>query len=131
MSIAEDQKIIRDKKDVKTIANRRLKLEDALKQGYRMILHQCLQEVKDKLKVSNDWEQVQCNQSLHKLIQRVERICIGFNDHKQEVFNLVQALKTLFLCNQREKEGVETFAASGTQSRHLGGCQGSTRVWWM
>ncbi len=32
---------------------------------------------------------------------------MGFNDHKQEVFNLVQALKTLFLYTQSNKETVE------------------------
>ncbi len=39
----------------------------------------------------------QRQQLLHELIQMIERICVGFNDHKQEVFNLVQSLKTLFL----------------------------------
>ncbi len=40
---------------------------------------------------------------------KVERICVGFDDHKQEVFNLVQALKTLFLYTQGEKEPVEEY----------------------
>ncbi len=68
---------------------------------------QCSQEVKDKLEGTNDWERIQQNQSLHELIQKVKRICIGFNDHKQEVFNLVQALKMLFLYTQGEKDGVD------------------------
>ena len=42
------------------------------------------------------------DQSLHKLILKIERICVGFEDHKQEVYNLVQAMKTLFLYNQKE-----------------------------
>ena len=40
---------------------------------------------------------------------KVERICVSFNDHKQEVFNLVQALKLLFLYMQRLKETVEEY----------------------
>ena len=32
------------------------------------------------------------------------------DDHKQEVFNLVQALKTLFLYTQTEKESVDKYA---------------------
>jgi len=31
---------------------------------------------------------------------------VGFNDHKQEIFNLVQSLKTLFLYTQSDKETV-------------------------
>ncbi len=34
---------------------------------------------------------------------------MGFGDHKQEVFNLVQALKTLFLYSQSDKETVEQY----------------------
>ena len=46
---------------------------------------------------------------LHNLINKIERICVGFDDHKQEVFNLVQALKTLFLYTQTEKESVDEY----------------------
>ena len=52
---------------------------------------------------------VQSEQSLHKLIKRIEKICVGFDDHKQSVFNLVQSLKTLFLYSQSEKETVEEY----------------------
>ncbi len=34
---------------------------------------------------------------------------MGFEDHKQEVLNLVQALKMLFLYTQEEKDTVEEF----------------------
>ena len=54
-----------------------------------------------------NWEATQKEQLLHKLISKVERICVGFDNHKQEVFNLVQALKMLFLYTQGEKEVVE------------------------
>ncbi len=46
---------------------------------------------------------------LDGLIQKIKRICVGFNDHKQEVFNLVQSLKTLFLYTQSERETVEEY----------------------
>ncbi len=59
---------------------------------------QCSNEVKEKLEASSNWQRIQDEQSLlHELIQKVERICIGFDDHKQEVYNLVQSLKMLFL----------------------------------
>jgi hypothetical protein len=83
--------------DVKTIAKRRQKLREALKKGYATVYGQCSQEVHDKLKSMENWEAMQKEQFLHKLISKVKRICVGFDDHKQEVFNLVQALKMLFL----------------------------------
>ncbi len=46
-------------------------------------------------------------QWLHDLITKIERICMGFDNHKQEIFNLVQALKRLFLYSQSKKESVE------------------------
>ncbi len=58
--------------------------------------------------MSKDWETVEQEQSLHDLIPQVERICAEFDDHKQDVFNLVQALKTLFLYTQGDKHGSVT-----------------------
>lgn len=48
-------------------------------------------------------------QLLHKLIKRIKKICIGFNDHKQLVFILVQSLKMLFLYTQLEKDSIEDY----------------------
>ena len=70
---------------------------------------QCSMEVRDKLEASDDWECTQREQSLHELISKIKRICVGFDDHKQEIFNLVQALKTLFLYTQTNKETVEEY----------------------
>ena len=65
--------------------------------------------MRGKLEASNDWERTQREQSLHELISKIERICVGFDDHNQELFNLVQALKTLFLYTQTNKETVEEY----------------------
>ena len=66
--------------------------------------------MQDKLKATKDWETVvKKEQSLHELISKIECICVGFDDHKQEIFNLVQALKTLFLYTQTDKETVEEY----------------------
>jgi hypothetical protein len=59
--------------------------------------------------MTDDWDKMQHNQLLHKLINTIERICVGFDDNKQEVFNLVQALKMLFLYTQVEKVSVEEY----------------------
>ena len=61
----------------------------------------------------DNWDKTQRDQSLHELIlQKIERICIGFNDRKQEVFYLVQALKTLFLFTQGEKDTVDEYGCN-------------------
>jgi hypothetical protein len=66
--------------------------------------------VRDKLENLDDCEATQRPQSLHELIQKIECICGGFDDHKQEVFNLMQSLKILFLYTQGNKEMVEEYA---------------------
>ncbi len=75
-----------------------------------MVYDQCSLEVRDKLETSDEWDRVQKEQLLHDLISKIERICVGFNNRKQEVFNLVQALKTLFLYTQTEKESIDKYA---------------------
>ncbi len=77
--------------------------------GYAMVYGQCSQEVRDKPKALKDWETIQQEQSLHDLISQVETICVGFDDHKQDMYNLVQVLKTLFLYTQSEKESIEEY----------------------
>ena len=105
---AEDQKIIRAK-EVKMVAKRQLKLGEALKKGYATVYDQCSQEVRDKLESTDDWDKTQKEQLLEELIRKIEHICVGFDNHKQEVFNLVQAVKTLYLYIQGEKESVEEY----------------------
>jgi hypothetical protein len=132
---AEDQKIIRAE-EVKTVAKRQLKLGEALKKGYATVYDQCSQEVRDKLESTDDWDKTQKEQSLEELIRKIKRTCVGFNDHKQEVFNLVQAVKTLYLYTQGEKESVEEYgrnfkslwdtveAFGGSPSMHKGIVEG-------
>jgi hypothetical protein len=107
----DDPKIIHAE-EVKSVAKRQLKLEESLKKGYATVYSQCAEEVRDKLQSSNDWERIQKGQTLHKLIMKIEKICVGFDDHKQEVFNLVQSLKTMFLYTQSDKETVEEYGCN-------------------
>jgi hypothetical protein len=104
----EDLKIVRAE-EVKSVAKRWLKLDESLKKGYTTVYSRCAEEMRDKLKSSDDWERIQKAQSLHELIAKIEKICVGFDDHKQEVFNLVQSLKMLFLYTQSDKETVEEY----------------------
>ena len=42
--------------------------------GFAMVYGQCLEEVKEKLKGSSNWDQVQTDQSLYDLIKKIKRI---------------------------------------------------------
>jgi hypothetical protein len=48
-----DQRIIRAE-EIKTVAKRHLKLEDALRKGYATVYDQCSQDVKDKLEATDN-----------------------------------------------------------------------------
>ena len=72
---------------VRAVAKRRITLNQDLKKGFATVYDQCSKEVRD----------------LHELILKIERIYVGFDNHKQEVYNLVQAMKTLFLYTQQKK----------------------------
>ena len=95
---------------MRAIAKRKVKLDNVLKKGFATVYDQCSLEVRDKLEASDEWNKVQREQSLHDLISKIERVCVRFDNYKQEVFNLVQALKTLFLYTQTEKESVDEYA---------------------
>jgi hypothetical protein len=91
------------------MAKRHQKPEESLKKGFATVYDQCLKDVQEKLESTKNWETTVRNQLLHELIHKIERICVGFDDHKQEVFNLVQALKALFLYTQGERETVQEY----------------------
>ena len=83
------------------------------------------------MKSTENWEATQKEKSLHELIGKIEKICVGFDDHKQELLNLVQALKTLFLYMQGEREMVEeygrNFHSLWDTGEAFGGSPGSTK----
>jgi hypothetical protein len=95
--------------NIKAVGKRRQKLEESLKKGYAVVYNQCSQEVHNKLKSVDNWDRIQQEQSLHELFTKIKKICVGFEDHKQAEFNLVQSLKTLFLYTQSKKETVEEY----------------------
>jgi hypothetical protein len=105
---AADNELIRQEL-VKAMGKRQMKLSESLMKGYATVYRQCSNKVKEKLRALSNWQRIQDKQSLHKLIQKIERECIGFNDHKQEVYYLVQSLKMLFLYTQNKKHTVEEY----------------------
>ncbi len=108
MADTDNQRILQEEA-IRAIAKRKAKLDNALKKGFAMVYDQCLLKVRDKLEASNRWDKTQREQLLHDLITKIKRICVRFNGHEQEVFNLVQALKTLFLYMQAKKESINEY----------------------
>ncbi len=104
----KDLNIIRNK-EIKSVAKRQQKLGELLMKGFAMVYEQCSREVKEKLENTKNWEAIQREQCLHSLIQNIKCIYVGFVDHKQDVFNLVQVLKVLFLYTPSEKEWVKEY----------------------
>ncbi len=80
--------IIRNK-EIKSVAKRRQKHGELMMKGFVTVYEQCSREVKEKLENTKNWEAIQREQCLHSLIQKIKPICVGFDDHKQDVFNLV------------------------------------------
>ena len=72
-------------------------IDVSIKRGFSMLYDQYSEQVKTRLEATNGWEGTQNYQLLHELIWKIERICVGFDDHKQEVNNLVQSMKSLML----------------------------------
>ena len=68
--------------------------------------------MRDKLEVGDEWDRVQREQSLYDLISKMRGSVLDLTITKQEVFNLVQALKTLFLYTQTEKECVYEYTCN-------------------
>ncbi len=102
---ADDQNIIQEEA-VRAIAKRKAKLDNVPKKGFATVYNQCSLDVRDKLEVSNDWDKTKREQLLHDLISKIKRICIGFNNHKQEVF---QALKKPFQYTQMDRKSVDKY----------------------
>jgi hypothetical protein len=100
--------IIRNE-EIKSMVKRQQKLRESLMNGFATVYEQCSREVKEKLENNKNWEAIQREQCLHSMIQKIKCICVGFDNHKQDVFNMVQVLKVLFLYTQLEKESVEEY----------------------
>ena len=62
-----------------------------------------LQEVKDKIKASEDFAEVDANKEVHRPIQIIQRVCTGFEDHRQGIYGMVQAMRKLFLQMQKKE----------------------------
>ena len=62
--------------------------------------------MKSRLEAVDNWITIECDQSLHKLIKAIQKICVGHDDTNQDMCNVVQACKNIFLFKQ--DDGVST-----------------------
>ena len=108
-SDADNQRIIRAE-EVKTIAKRRLKLSEFPQEGIRDGVRPVFARGEGQARGNGRLGEHPEGSVASRTDKQIDRICVGFDDHKQEVFNLVQALKTLFLYSQTDKETVEQYS---------------------
>ena len=104
--------VIARTEQVRSAVKRRAKLDASTKRGFATLYNQCSEQVKTKLEATNGWEGTQNEQLLHKSILRIVSICVGSGNHKQEVYNLVQSMKSLMLYSQGEKDAVDVYVQS-------------------
>ena len=105
---SDDDKIIRQEA-VKGVGKMRQKVKGARKTAFSIVYDQCSQQIKDKLQSEQGWEAVERGQTTHELIGRIERVATGFEEHKQETYNLVQSMRRLYLHMQGENESVADY----------------------
>jgi hypothetical protein len=104
-----DKEAIR-KAQVKSVATRR---EDHAKdrgRAFTVIYNQCSQDVKDKLKASTGWENIDADQDLGALMNKIQGICVGIDEDMQPVAGIVQAQTALYLLTQPEGQTPEEYA---------------------
>lgn len=81
--------------EVKMIAKRRQNLREGLMRTFALLWEQCSPSVQGKLKGEEGWAQVDANKDPVVLVQRMKRVCCGFEAHRQPVHALVQSMKVL------------------------------------
>ena len=79
------------------IGKRVVKLQGDVKKGFAIVYDQCSEAVKSRLETTENWETIEDDQSLHLLIKAIQKICVGHDDTNQDMYNVVQACKNMFL----------------------------------
>ena len=105
---AVDANVFRNAQIV-AMGKRSFNLEEALNKGFAIVYDQCSEGVKSKLEASANWGQIEADQSLHDLINAIEKICVGHDDTNQDMYNAVQACKNIFLFRQEDGPSTEDY----------------------
>ena len=91
------------------IGKRTVKLNGNLKKGFAIIYDECSKAVKFRLKTADNWDTIKDDQSLHLLIKAIQKICVDHNDTNQDMYNVVQACKHMFLFQQDNDTPTEDY----------------------
>ena len=103
-----DENILRDAM-MAAIGKRIVKLQGDIKKGFAIVYDQCSEAVKSQLKTTENWETIEDDQSLHLLIKVIQKICMGHDDTNQDMYNVVQACKNMFLFQQNDETSTEDY----------------------
>ena len=61
------------------------KLEEDLKKRFPIVYDQCSEAVKSRLESTEDWDRIEDDQSLHELINAIQKICVGHANTEEEM----------------------------------------------
>jgi hypothetical protein len=103
-----DENILRDAM-MTAIGKRTIKLQGDIKKGLTIVYDQCSEAVISRIETSKNLEQIEDNQSLHLLIRAIQKICVGHDDTNQDMHNVVQACKNMFLFRQNDDASTEDY----------------------
>jgi hypothetical protein len=114
--------------EVARVPKRREALTKGVQKAFVILQEQCSPAVKEKLKGHEDWERVERDYSLHELIGMIRDVCVGFASHEHGTYTAVQAMKTLFLFQQRDGQAPEDYVRDleslSRSAEHYGGSLG-------
>ena len=79
------------------IRKRIAKLNNDIKKGFAILYDQCSKAVKIRLETVDEWDRIDCDQSVHDLVKAIQKICVSHDDTNQDMYNVVQACKNMFL----------------------------------
>ena len=65
--------------------------------------------MKSCLKTVDKWDTIKSDCSLHDLIKAIQKICVGHDDTNQDMYNVVQACKNMFLFRQDDTTSTEDY----------------------
>jgi len=85
------------------IGKRIAKLDNNMKKGFAILYDQCSDAVKTRLETVDGWDRIDCDQSVYDLVKAIQKICVGHDDTNQDMYNVVQACKNMFLFRQSDE----------------------------
>jgi len=77
------------------------------KNRFAIVIDQSSETVKAGLERVYNWNTTNANQDLHNLINSIRVICTGHDNRNQDMYNMVQVCKNMFLSRQEDHVSIE------------------------